>query len=105
MPDTKFFVYLLVMALTTYLIRLIPFMLFNRKIENPRIKAFFEYIPYTVLSSMTFPAILYSSGSVISAAAGTVVALILAFCKKSLLVVAIGACISTLLAELILRYI
>ena len=105
MPDSEFFVYLLVMALTTYLIRMIPFVLFDRKITNPRIKLFFDYIPYTVLSAMTFPAILTSTGSYISAIVGTAVALVLAFFRKSLLAVAVGACLGTLVTELLLKYI
>ena len=55
--DNKVFVPLLiVMALTTYLVRMIPFTLFRKKLEKPAVKAFFDYIPYTVLSAMTFPA-------------------------------------------------
>ena len=79
MPNTTFFIYLAVMAVTTYLIRMIPFVVFNKKIENRRVKAFFDYIPYTVLSAMTFPSILYSTGSMVSAAVGTLVAIVLAF--------------------------
>ncbi len=91
MPSTTFFIYLAVMAVTTYLLRMIPFVVFNKKIENPRVKAFFDYIPYTVLSAMTFPSILYSTGSIITAAAGTLVAIILAFRGRSLVIVAVGA--------------
>lgn len=105
MPDSEFFQYLIAMAVTTYLIRMIPFVLFDRKITNPRVKLFFDYIPYTVLSAMTFPAILSCTGSLISAIAGTAVALVLAFCKRSLLVVAVGACVGTLIAELILKFV
>ena len=105
MPDKSFFVYLAVMAVTTYLIRMIPFVLFDKKISNKRVKAFFDYIPYTVLSAMTFPTILNCTGSLVSAVAGAATALILAFCKRSLLLVAIGACAATLLVELLLKYI
>lgn len=105
MPNSEFFQYLIAMAVTTYLIRMIPFVLFDRKITNPRVKLFFDYIPYTVLSAMTFPAILSCTGSLISAIAGTAVALVLAFCKRSLLVVAVGACAGTLIAELILKFV
>lgn len=99
MPIKSFFIYLAVMAITTYLIRMIPFVIFDHKIENKRVKAFFDYIPYTVLSAMTFPSVLYSTGSIWSAAAGCLVALILAFRNRSLLVVAIGACLGTLAIE------
>ena len=104
--DSKIFVPLLiVMAVTTYLVRMIPFTLFRKKLEKPSIKAFFDYIPYTVLSAMTFPAILYATGSFISAAIGFVVALILGFFEKSLIVVAVGACLASLVAGVIMMYI
>ena len=62
-------IYILVMALTTYLVRMIPFTLFRKKLEKPAVKAFFDYIPYTVLSAMTFPAILSSTATILSGAA------------------------------------
>lgn len=104
MPNASFIPYLVVMAVTTYLIRMLPFVLFNRKITNRRVKAFFDYIPYAVLSAMTFPAILYSTGSIYSAIAGSVVAIFLAYKKKSLLVVAIGACVAALIVEVIIKF-
>ena len=104
--DSKIFVPLLiVMALTTYLVRMIPFTLFRKKLEKPSIKAFFDYIPYTVLSAMTFPAILYATGSIISAAIGFAVALILGFFERSLIVVAVGACLASLVAGVVMMYI
>ena len=104
--DGRIFVPLLiVMAVTTYLVRMIPFTLFRKKLEKPSIKAFFDYIPFTVLSAMTFPAILYATGSVISAAIGFVVALILGFFERSLIVVAVGACLASLVAGLVMMYI
>lgn len=104
--DSRIFVPLLiVMALTTYLVRMIPFVLFRKKLENPAVKAFFDYIPYTVLSAMTFPAILYATGSYISALAGLVVSLILGYFEKSLLVVAIGTCVASLVTGVVLMYI
>ena len=103
--DNKIFIPLLiVMALTTYLVRMIPFTLFRKKLENPAVKAFFDYIPYTVLSAMTFPAILYSTGSYLAAAIGFAAALVLGFLEKSLIVVAVGACVASLATELILMY-
>ena len=101
MDNKTFFILLVVMAGTTYLIRAVPFTLFRKKIGNKRVKAFFDYIPYTVLSAMTFPAILYSTSSVISAAAGAVTALILAYKGKSLLVVAIATCAAAFLVSLL----
>ena len=106
MLDNKIFVPLLItMAVTTYLVRMIPFTLFRKKLEKPGIKAFFDYIPYTVLSAMTFPAILYATGSFVSAVIGFVVALILGFFERSLITVAVGACAASLIAGLVMMYI
>ncbi|MGN0311900.1 MAG: AzlD domain-containing protein [Lachnospiraceae bacterium] len=98
-----FFVYLLVMAGVTYLIRALPFVLVKNEITNPRIKAFLDYIPYAVLASMTFPAILYATSSVISAACGLVAALILALRKKSLITVALASCAVVFVAEYVMN--
>lgn len=104
--DSKVYVPLLItMALTTYLVRMIPFTLFRKKLEKPSVKAFFDYIPYTVLSAMTFPAIFYSTGSFVTAAVGTVAALILGYFERSLLTVAIGTCLAALTAGVVMMYI
>ena len=104
--DNKIFIPLLItVVVTTYLVRMIPFTLFRKKLEKPSIKAFFDYIPYTVLSAMTFPAILYATGSVISAAIGFAVALVLGFFERSLIVVAVGACLASLVAGVVMMYI
>ncbi len=93
----NFFVYLIVMAGVTYLIRTVPLIVFRGKVKNKYIKSFLAYIPYSVLASMTFPAIFYSTGSMISGVAGTVTGFILAYRRKSLLFVAISACAVSLL--------
>ncbi len=92
--------YLGVMAGVTYLIRAVPFVLSRGKITNPFWKSFFDYIPYAVLGAMTFPAILYSTDGVLSAVAGMMAAMILAYWKKGLLTVAAGACIVDFLIQL-----
>ena len=86
----------LVMAVVTYVIRMIPFVFFRKKIKSRFIKSLLYYIPYAVLSAMTFPAIFYSTGSIITASAGTVVALIASIRKRSLVVVAILAIVAVL---------
>lgn len=102
MDNGYFFLLLIVMAVTTYLIRAIPFVFFRKKITNEKVKAFFDYIPYAVLSSMTFPSILYCTGDVRSAVAGLVVALILSWRERSLLVVALGTCSAAFAVNLLL---
>ena len=97
-----FFIALFVMAGITYLVRMLPFVLFRKKIKNNFLKSFFYYIPYAVLAAMTLPAILYSTSSICSAAAGLTVALLLAFFERSLLTVAVGACIASFIFQIIL---
>ena len=80
-----------IMALMTYLIRVTPMVIFRKKIENNRIKSFLYYIPYTVLAAMTFPAIFSSTSSTTGATIGCIVAVLLAYFKRGLLVVALGA--------------
>ena len=91
---------ILVMAFTTYLIRVTPMVLFQRKINNQWVKSFLYYVPYVVLSAMTFPAIFSSTGSKLSASFGCVVAMILAYFKRSLLTVALGAALTAFMVQL-----
>ncbi len=105
MDIIRFFVYLAVMAGVTYLVRMIPLVLCNGKLENRFIRSFLAYVPYAVLGAMTFPSILFSTGGLISGLAGTIVALILALRRQSLLKVAVGACVAALVAEIILLWV
>lgn len=97
--------YLLVMAGVTYLIRMIPLVLVKKKIKNKYILSFLYYIPYAVLSVMTFPAIFYSTSSVLSASFGTIVALLLAYFNRSMVTVAAVSCLTVFLTEFITRMI
>lgn len=90
-----------VMAIVTYLIRVTPMVLIRKKIKNKWIKSFLYYVPYTVLSAMTFPAVLSSTGSFISAAIGSVVAIVLAYIGKSLLTVAVGAALAAFIVQIL----
>ena len=96
------YVYIAVMAIVTYLIRALPLTLIRKEIKSPFIKSFLYYVPYATLAAMTFPAILTATGSVTSAAAGFVVALILAFLGKSLLTVSALACVAVFVVEMFL---
>ena len=96
--------YLAVMALVTYLIRMIPFTLFRKEIRSVFFRSFLAYVPYAVLGAMTFPSIFFATASLPSAIAGTVVALTLAFFRRSLLTVAVGAAGTALVTELIMMY-
>jgi branched-subunit amino acid transport protein len=93
------------MAAVTYLIRAIPLTLMNKEIENVYVKSFLYYVPYATLAAMTFPAILFSTSSIISAVIGFAVALFLSYKGKSLITVAISACAVVFIAEKILYFI
>ena len=92
---------IILMAATTYLIRMLPFTLFQKEIKNNYIKSFLYYVPYACLTAMTIPSILYSTQSMISAACGLAVALILGWMKKSLPIVAVFACATVFIVEMI----
>ena len=80
-----------VMAVTTYLIRVMPMVIFRKKITNVWIRSFLYYVPYAVLAAMTFPAVFSSTGSTLSAVAGCVIAVVLAYFNRGLLTVAVAA--------------
>ncbi len=100
------YIYILVMAGVTYLIRMLPLVLFKKEITSPFIKSFLYYVPYACLAAMTFPAILTAtSAGIISGAAALIVALIVAYKEKSLLTVAVCACAAVFIAERIMEFI
>ena len=98
------YIYILVMAAVTYLIRMMPLVLSKKEITSPFVKSFLFYVPYACLAAMTFPAILTATSSVISAAVGFAVALIAAYREKSLLTVALQACLAVFLVERLMAY-
>ncbi len=104
MHNTPFWLYLFVMAGVTYLIRMLPLVLIKKRIQNRFILSFLHYIPYTVLSVMTIPAIFSATSSSLSAWIGFLVALIMAFYRKSLLTVASFSCAAVFIAELAMNY-
>lgn len=95
------YIYILVMAGVTYLIRLLPLTLIRKEIKNTYIRSFLYYVPYVTLSVMTFPAILGATANLWSAAAGFAAALILAYMRKSLISVSLISCASVFLVELV----
>lgn len=95
-------IYILVMAGVTYLIRMIPFTLFRKEIKSKYIKSLLFYLPYAVLSAMTIPAIFYSTGNLTTAIVGTIVAVVVAYFDKPLIIVALSAAISALITGLII---
>lgn len=98
------YIAILVMAVTTYLVRAIPILIFKKPIRSPFLRSFLHYVPTACLTAMTFPAILTATDHVISGAAGLVVAVILALKNKSLIVVAAVSCLVVFFTEMILRF-
>ena len=95
------YAYIATMAITTYLIRVLPLTLFRKPIKSRFVRSFLHYVPYACLTAMTFPAILSSTASVISGAAALIVAVVLALRDKSL-VVALGSGIAVFVTEILL---
>ena len=98
------FLYILIMAGVTYLIRMLPLVLVKGKIRSRFLRSFLYYVPYAVLGAMTFPAIFYATASIPSAIAGTLIGVLLAFCERSLLLVAVSASAAAYLMQLLLDW-
>ncbi|MBQ7487218.1 MAG: AzlD domain-containing protein [Lachnospiraceae bacterium] len=101
----KIFLYTFVMAAVTYLIRMLPLVLFKKEITSTFVKSFLYYVPYACLAAMTFPAILGSTSCLISAIIGFVVAAVLAFFRRSMILVSLCACGTVFIVEQIIRWI
>ena len=96
------YTYILAMALTTYLIRVLPLAVFRKPIKSRFVKSFLHYVPYACLTAMTFPAILYDTAYLLSGAAALIVAVLLAYRGKILLTVSVASCAAVFLKERIL---
>ena len=97
------YVYIFTMALTTYLIRVLPLTIFRKPIRSRFLRSFLHYVPYACLTAMTFPAILSSTASILSGAAALIVAILLAYRGKSLIVVAVSSSAAVLIVECVLK--
>ena len=98
----KLYPYLLVMALVTYLIRMLPLAFFRKKITSPFLLGVLHYMPYAVLGTMTVPAIFTSTGAVIPSVVGFVAALLLGLKRRSLIEVALAATAAAYVTSLLL---
>lgn len=103
MSNAALLAYIGVMALVTYLIRLLPLVLFTQKITNNFLRSFLYYVPYAVLGAMTVPAIFTSTGYVASAVLGGLTAVFFAYREKSLLFVAVAASAVVFVSERIIE--
>ena len=96
--------YILAMAVTTYLIRMLPLTVFRKPIKSRFLKSFLPYVPYACLTAMTFPAILFDTAYIASGAAALTIAIWLAYRGKSLLTVSLASCAAVFTAEQILGF-
>lgn len=99
------YLYIAAMALTTYLIRMLPLTIFRKPIRSRFLRSFLHYVPYCCLTAMTFPAILSSTATIISGAAALLVAVILAYRGKPLIVVSLSSSAAVLITEWLLKLI
>ena len=99
------YIYVLVMAVTTYLIRALPLTLFKKPIRSRFLRSFLRYVPTACLTAMTFPAILTATDHMISGAVGLLVGILLALKNKSLIVVAVASCAAVFIVDQIIRFI
>jgi branched-subunit amino acid transport protein len=99
------YIYIFTMAVTTYLIRMLPLTLFRKPIKSCFIRSFLHYVPYACLTAMTFPAILSSTENMVSGAAALILAVVLSLRGKSLLIVSLGSSAAVLITEFLLTVI
>lgn len=100
-----FWIYLAILAGSTYLIRVIPFVLLKKKITNRYVRSFLHYIPYAVLAAMTLPAAIFATGNPVSGFAGLLIGGIFAYFGKGLTIVAVVTCLSALLTDIFFKFI
>ena len=99
---SRVYLYIILMAVVTYLIRALPLTLIRKEIKSRFIKSFLYYVPYVTLSVMTFPAILRETSTPWSGLAGFVTALLLSYKGKGLIFVSLCSCAVVFLLELVL---
>lgn len=95
-------IYILIMAAVTYLIRMLPMVVFRKEIKSRFWRSFLYYVPYCALAVMTFPGILLACDNVWAGVIAMAVALLLAFKKRSMIVVSLVAVAAVFVAEFLL---
>ena len=93
------YIYIAAMALTTYLVRMLPLTVFRKPIKSRFFRSFLHYVPYACLTAMTFPAILGDTASLVSGAAALVVAVVLSYLDQSLMIVALASSAAVFIVE------
>ena len=99
---TNTYIYILVAAVVSTIIRVLPVTLFRKPIKNRFIRSFLYYVPYVTLAVMTFPAIIDATQSKISGTLALVCGTVAAWFNMSLFKVACICCGVVFVAELFL---
>ncbi len=97
------YIYILIMALVSYLIRVLPLTLIRKEIKNRTIRSFLFYVPYVTLAVMTFPAILEATNSTWSGLVALIVGMVLAWFGRSLFQVAVFSCLAVFVVEFFMK--
>jgi len=103
--NNNIYIYMLIMAGVTYLIRMLPLTLIRKEIKSTFLRSFLYYVPYVTLSVMTFPAIITATSCIWSGLIGLVTAVLIAYFNGSLFKVALGSCVAVFITELIIDFI
>lgn len=96
------YIYIAVMTVVTYLIRVLPLTFIRKKITNVTLRSFLYYVPYVTLAIMTFPAIINVTNSIWSGIAALVIGVLLAYFGISLFGVAVCSCAAVFIIELLI---
>ena len=104
MSTTNFIFAVLAMAAVMIFFRVIPLLFFKGKIKNKFLYSFLAYVPYAVLTSMTFPEVFHSTSTVTSAVFGVIVAIVLSYFEQSLIVVALSSTASVFIVEQVMKF-
>ena len=100
--DRNFYIYLLVMGLTVFAIRVLPLTLIRRPIRNRFIRDFLYYVPYVTLSIMTFPAIIDATSNPLAGLFALLAGIVAAYKEMGLFKVTLVCCFSVLILEFLL---
>ena len=98
------YLYIAIMAITSYLIRVLPLTLIRKQIKSKFLRSFLYYVPYVTLSVMTFPAIINATQSPIAGAAALAAGILLAWMGAGLFPVAVSCCVIVFILELFMIY-
>lgn len=94
-----FYISVAVMALTTYLIRMLPLTLFRKRLKNNLLRSFLYYVPPACLTAMTIPAIFTAAPHLLSGVVALVAAVTAAVFRCKLPAVALICCVAVLAVE------